>query len=122
MPQVFWASAGLPGLPQFLIPYNVHLLRAPPDPVPLATPARQLRQAWKDLLPLMQIFPLHGKIFNIITCLLPSFLNVVDIVSVDSLLIFKRIFAILWLWDGTAQVHIKKTIYKINITRTGLAP
>lgn len=118
MPQVFWASAGLPGLPQFLIPYNVHLLRAPPDPVPLATPARQLRQVQRALL----LLPLHGKTFNIITCLLPSFLNVMDIVSVDSLLIFKRIFAILWPWDGTAQVRIKKTIYKINITRTGLAP
>lgn len=45
-----------------------------------------------------------------------------DIVSVDSLLIFKRIFAILWPWDGTAQVHIKKTIYKINIPGPVLLP
>lgn len=60
-------------------------------------------------------------IFNFIAYLLPSSLDVMDTVSVESLLFYKSVFAILWAWDGTAQVYIKKAVYKISIRRTSLS-
>ena len=60
--------------------------------------------------------------FNFIIYLLPFLLNVMNIVSTDSLLIFKGLFAIQWAWAGTAQVYREKTIYKMNIRRAILPP
>lgn len=60
--------------------------------------------------------------FNFIVYLLPSLLNVMNIVSTDSLLIFKGLFAIQWAWAGTAQVYREKTICKMNVMRTILPP
>lgn len=116
-PGVSGASTCPPGWPLSPIPCNVSMLASSGRPLPRAPPqpVGTARRFLCYLAPTMNIF-------NFIIYLPPSLLNVMNTASTDSLLIFKSVFAILWAWDGTAQVHIEKTTYKMNIRRTILPP